>query len=96
VATAPSQYDLTVLADKDGQFDFDGATLNGEDLRGHVRYLNEIGRPVHSVLLKPGEKEKVKNAHVLALAGVARDLHLTAYVLDNDGHLKIVSIDNTK
>jgi hypothetical protein len=92
VANGPASYDLTVAADKDGQFDFDGATLAAEDLRGHIRYLNESGQPVHTILLKRGEKEKITNAHVGALAGIARDLHITAYVLDNDGHLKVISI----
>lgn len=93
VATnAPAQYDLTVLADKDGQFDFDGATLTAEDLRGHIRYLDESGRQVRTMLLKRGEKEKIKNTHVAALAGIARDLKVTAYVEDNDGHLKIIQV----
>lgn len=91
-ANAPAQYDLTLLADKDGQFDFDGATLSAEDLRGHIRYLDEAGRPVKTILLKRGEKEKIKNTHVASLASVARDLKVTAYVEDNDGRLKIIQI----
>jgi hypothetical protein len=93
---APSSYDLTVAADKDGQFDFDGASLAAEDLRGHIRYLNESGHPVHSILLKRGEKEKIKNTHVGVLAGISRDMKITAYVQDNDGHLKVIKIDDTK
>ena len=89
---APAAYDLTVGADKDGQFDFDGATIDRETLRSHIRYLNESGRTVHTILLHPGEKEKIKNTHVGELAGIARDLHVTAYVKDNDGHLKIINV----
>jgi hypothetical protein len=92
VVNAPASYDLTVSADKDGQFDFDGATLAAEDLRGHIRYLNESGHTVHTILLKRGEKEKVKNTHVAALAGIARDLKVTAYVKDNDDRLKIIQV----
>jgi type IV pilus biogenesis protein CpaD/CtpE len=92
VANVPAQYDLTILADKDGAFDFDGATLTAEDLRGHIRYLDEAGRPVKTILLKRGEKEKIKNTHVSELAGMARDLKVTAYVQDNDGHLKIIQV----
>ena len=91
-AGGPSQYDLTVLADKDGAFDFDGATLTPEDLRGHIRYLNEAGRPVKTLLLKRGEKEKIKTNHVAELASMSRDLKVTAYVEDNDGHLKIIQV----
>ena len=93
VTTAPTQYDLLLRADKDGQFDLEGATLTAEDLRSHIRYRNEPGnQPVHTILLKPGEKEKIKNTHVSALAGIARDLKIVAYVEDNDGRLKIIQI----
>ncbi|MGH8124215.1 MAG: hypothetical protein ACREPT_15770 [Rudaea sp.] len=92
VVKAPTQYDLTVLADKDGQFELRGATLNAEDLRGHIRYRNETGQPVHTILLKPGEKQKVTNQHVAGLAGIARDLKVEAFVQDNDGRLKVIQI----
>jgi hypothetical protein len=92
VANAPTKFDLTVAADKDGQFEYEGATLTAEDLRGHIRYLAEIGKPVHTILLTTGEKQKIKNAHVAALAGIARDLHVSAYVHDNDGHLKVIQV----
>ncbi|HEY2395144.1 MAG TPA: hypothetical protein VGH81_04055 [Rudaea sp.] len=93
VTSAPTQYDLTLRADKDGQFDLEGATLTAEDLRSHIRYRNEPGnQPVHTLLLKRGEKEKIKNTHVAALAGIARDLKIVAYVEDNDGRLKIIQI----
>ena len=95
-AGAPAQYDLTLLADKDGTFDFDGATLTAEDLRGHIRYLDEAHRPVKTILLKRGEKEKIKNTHVAALASIARDLKLEAYVRDNDGHLKVIQVVDDK
>jgi hypothetical protein len=93
VTNAPTQYDLILRADKDGQFDLEGATLTAEDLRSHIRYRNEPGnQPVHTLLLKPGEKEKIKNTHVSALAGIARDLKIMAYVEDNDGRLKVIQI----
>src|SRR6201995_3320757 len=80
VDTPPVSYDLSVKADKDGQFDFDGATLTPEDLRGHIRYLAETGKTVHAILLTRGEKEKITNVHVAALASISRDLKITAYV----------------
>ena len=93
VTNAPAQYDLVLRADKDGQFDLEGATLTAEDLRSHIRYRNEPGnQPVHTLVLKPGEKEKIKNTHVSALAGIARDLKIMAYVEDNDGRLKVIQI----
>ena len=95
-ANAPQQYDLVVLSDKDGQFDFDGATLNAEDLRSHIRFRNETNQPVHTLLLKRGEKQKITNDHVAGVAGVARDLKVDAYVLDNDGKLKTIAIRDDK
>lgn len=92
VANTPTTYDLTVTADADNQFDYQGATLTREDLAGHIRYLAEIGKPVHSILLTAGEKQKIKNEHVAALAGICRDLKITGYVRDNDGHLKVIQI----
>jgi hypothetical protein len=91
-AGAPTTFDLTVAADADGQFEYQGATLTREDLAGHIRYLAEIGKPVHSILLTTGEKQKIKNDHVAALAGICRDLKLTGYVRDNDGNLKVIRI----
>ena len=88
----PEAYDLSVKADKDGQFDFDGATLSPEDLRGHIRYLTEVGKPVQAILLTRGEKEKITNVHVAALASICRDLKIIAYVKDNDGKVKVIKI----
>lgn len=97
VTNAPTTFDMTLAADKDGQFDMDGATLTAQDLRDHIRYRNEPGNnAVHTVLLKTGEKEKIKNTHVAALASIARDLKLAAYVRDNDGHLKVIQIVDDK
>ncbi len=92
VVDVPASFDLNVKADKDGQFDFDGATLTAEDLRGHIRYLSEVGKPVHAIMLTPGEKEKIKNTHIAALASICRDLKITAYVTDNDGKTKVIKI----
>lgn len=93
--TAPGQYDLTLRADKDGQFDLEGATLTIEDLRSHIRYRNEPGNaPVRTILLRPGEKQKIQNNHIVALAGIARDLKITAYVDDGEGHLKQIVVND--
>ena len=91
-ANSPTSFDLTVAADADNQFEYQGATLTREDLAGHIRYLAETGKPVHSILLTSGEKQKIKNEHVAALASICRDLKITGYVRDNDGHLKVIQI----
>jgi hypothetical protein len=91
-ANSPVAFDLTVAADADNQFEYQGASLTREDLAGHIRYLAEIGKPVHSILLTTGEKQKIKNEHVTALASICRDLKISGYVRDNDGHLKVIQI----
>ena len=91
-ANSPTSFYLTVAADKGGQFAYEDATLTREDLAGHIRYLAETGKPVHTVLLTTGEKQKITNAHVAALAGICRDLRITGYMRDNDGHLKVIQI----
>lgn len=91
-ANAPTSFDLTVAADKNGQFNLDGATLTREDLSSHIRYLADVGKPVHTLLLKPGEKDHVKGPHIAAIAGICRDMHITGYVSDGEGHLKVIKI----
>jgi hypothetical protein len=91
-STVPAAYDLTFSCEKDNQYDFDGATVDKETIRGHIRYLDDVGRTVHAILLKAGEKQKVTNDHIVALSSIARDLKFDVYVMDNNGRLGIVKI----
>ena len=84
-ANIPSTFDVTLLADKDNQFDFDGAPLTPEDLRGAFRYRIEEHLPMSTVLLKRGEKQKVKKEHINTLARIALEMKFKAFVLENDG-----------
>ncbi len=83
IATTPSNvpdtFDVTLIADKDGQFDLDGAPLTAEDLKSALRYRQEVSLPVATVLLKRGEKEKIKGDHIGALARIAHELGIKAY-----------------
>lgn len=79
-ANVPDTFDVTLLADKDGQFDFDGAPLTSEDLKSALRYRQELALPVATVLLKRGEKEKIKGDHIGALARIAHELGIKAYL----------------
>lgn len=84
-ANIPSSFDVTVLSDKDNQFDFDGAPLTEEDLKSALRYRKEESLPVATVLLKRGEKQKITNQHVISLARVAYQLGIKAFLRDKDG-----------
>lgn len=85
-ANIPAGFDVTILAEKDTQFDFDGAPLTTEDLKSAFRYRQEEKLPMSSVLLKRGEKQKVKNEHVIALARIAYEMKIKAY-WDDDGQI---------
>ena len=86
-ANIPATFDVTVLAEKDNQFDFEDAPLTSEDLRSAFRYRQEESLPMSTVLLKRGEKQKVKKEHINALTGIARTLNIKAYVLESDGKI---------
>lgn len=77
--------DVVVLADKDGQFDLDGATLSPDDFRSALRYMQEQNQGPKSVLLKRGEKQKVTDRHLAELARTSMELHLRTYVQEKEG-----------
>ena len=54
-ANIPASFDVTLIADKDNQFDYDGAPLTEEDLRSALRYRKEQNLPCATVLVKRGE-----------------------------------------
>ncbi|HEU4663912.1 MAG TPA: hypothetical protein VFS55_07765 [Dokdonella sp.] len=81
----PASFDVTIVADKDNQFDLDGAPLTSEDLKSAFRYRQEEKLPMGSVLLKRGEKEKVKNEHIIALARIAYEMKFSAFLQEKDG-----------
>ncbi len=86
-ANVPSSFDVTLIADKDNQFDYDGAPLTEEDLRSALRYRKDQNLPVATVILKRGEKEKIKNEHIISLARVAYQLQIRAFMQDKDGEI---------
>src|SRR5215813_4857872 len=73
----PPSFDVTLVADKDNQFDYDpsggtnGAPLTEEDLRSALRYRKEQNLPCATIIVKRGEKERIKNEHIIGLARVA-------------------------
>ena len=86
-AVVPAGFDVTIVADKDNQFDLDGAPLTEEDLRSALRYRKEQNLPVATVLMKRGEKEKIKNEHIIGLARVAFQLNIKAYIQEKNGEI---------
>jgi hypothetical protein len=89
-AEIPSSFDVTVLADKDNQFDLEGAPLTSEDLKSAFRYRQEERLPMATVILKRGEKQKVKNEHVIAFARIAYEMKFKAFVEEKDGTISQV------
>jgi hypothetical protein len=90
-ANIPASFDVTLIADKDNQFDYDpeggtnGAPLTEEDLRSALRYRKEQNLPCATVIVKRGEKERIKNEHIIALARVAYQLKMRAFMQAKDG-----------
>jgi hypothetical protein len=81
----PPSFDVTLVADKDNQFDYDGAPLTEEDLRSALRYRKEQNLACDTVIVKRGEKERIKNEHIIALARVAYQLKMRAFMQAKDG-----------
>lgn len=86
-ADVPSSFDVTLIAAKDNQFDLDGAPLTEEDLKSALRYRQEESLPMATVVLKRGEKEKIKKEHIISLARVAYQMHFKAYMEEKDGQI---------
>ncbi len=82
----PPSFDVTLIAAKDGQFDYMEAPLTPEDLRAALNYRKEQALPMATVLLKRGEKEKVKDVHIVALAKISAALGFAAFI-DDDGEI---------
>ncbi|HSX59981.1 MAG TPA: hypothetical protein VLF18_07275 [Tahibacter sp.] len=76
----PATFDLTLVADKDGQFDLNGATLSEEDVKGHLRYLRDENKPANSVFLKRDGKQKVTERHIQGLARIGLELKVRTYL----------------
>ena len=90
-ANIPPSFDVTLIADKDNQFDYDpeggtnGAPLTEEDLRSALRYRKEQNLPCATIIVKRGEKERIKNEHIIGLARVAYQLKMRAFMQAKDG-----------
>ena len=83
-ANAPSSFDVTLTAEKDDQFDYQNVPLTAQDLRAALNYRKEQGLPMKTVLLKRGEKNRIKDSHIVALARIAVALGFTSYI-ENKG-----------
>ncbi len=77
---APTSYDVTLVAEKEGQFDFQDVPLTPTDLRAALNYRKEQSLPMNTVLLKRGEKNRIKDTHIVSLARIAVALGFTAYI----------------
>lgn len=81
---APASYDVVLTAAKEGQFDYADSPLTPADLRAALNYRKEQNLPMKTVLLKRGEKARIKDTHIVALARIAVALGFTAYIQDKD------------
>jgi hypothetical protein len=84
-ANVPTSFDVTLIAEKDTTFDYDGAPLTEEDLKSALRYRKDQNLPIATVLLKRGEKQKIKNDYIVALARVAYQMNVRAFIQEQTG-----------
>ncbi len=77
---APSSFDVNLVAEKEGQFDYQDVPLTPQDLRAALNYRKEQGLPMKTLLLKRGEKNRIKDTHIVAIARIAVALGITAYI----------------
>lgn len=87
----PATFDITLVADKDGQFDLDGATLSEEDVKGHLRFLRDQNKPAQSVFLKRDGKQKVTERHIQGLARIGLELKVRTYLQEKE-NLEITEV----
>ena len=62
-----------------------GAPLTEEDLRSALRYRKEQNLACETIIVKRGEKERIKNEHIVSLARVAFQLKMRAFMQAKDG-----------
>ena len=86
-ANIPSAFDITLLAEKDNQFDYQDAPLTVEDLKSALRYRKEESLPMSTVLLKRGEKQRVTKTHISNLVAIGQEMGFTAYLLEKSGRI---------
>ena len=63
----------------------EGAPLTEEDLKSALRYRKDQNLPIATVLLKRGEKQKVKNEYIIAIARVAYQMNIRAFIQEQVG-----------
>ncbi|MBO9662626.1 hypothetical protein [Dokdonella sp.] len=82
----PAGFDVTLVAAKDNQFDLNDVPLTPQDLESAFRHRTQEEKlPLTTVLLKRGEKQKVKKEHEATLVRIARQMNFKAYVQESDG-----------
>ncbi|MBN8728822.1 MAG: hypothetical protein J0H15_14125 [Xanthomonadales bacterium] len=86
-ANIPASFDVTLVAEKDTQFDYQDAPLTVPDLRSAFRFRKDEGLPLSTVLLKRGEKEKVRKEHISAILRIAGEMDFKVYLLEKSGQI---------
>jgi len=86
----PHQYDMTIGAFKDNQYQVDGAVLSAPDLEAHFRYLQDQKQLPKTVLLEDTDSAKVNNSALEEFASLQLAFHFTGYVM-HKGKLTLMS-----
>ncbi|HET6632730.1 MAG TPA: hypothetical protein VFG73_08490 [Rhodanobacteraceae bacterium] len=95
VAAEQAQYDMVLVAYKDGQFQLDGGVLAVPDLEGHFAYLDSAGKLPQTVLLRDGTDSVVRSPHLREVARLQGKYGFKAFV-EHDGELKPLTPEDGK
>lgn len=81
----PPAFDMTLVADKDGQYELEGATLSEQEVKDNLRYRKDTNTLPKTILLKRGEKQKASDRHIAGVARIGLELHVRTFLQEKDG-----------
>lgn len=81
----PDAFEMTLIADKDGQYELDSATLSEQEVKDALRYRKDVNTLPKTVLLKRGEKQKVTDRHIAGIARIGLELHIRTFLQEKEG-----------
>lgn len=80
----PNAFEMTLIADKDGQYELDSATLSEQEVKDALRYRKDVNTLPKTVLLKRGEKQKVTDRHIAGIARIGLELHIRTFLQEKE------------
>lgn len=93
-AALQGQYDMIIVAFKNGQFMVNGGVLTSPDLVSHIAYLESQGQMPKTVLLKDGDESFIRAVHLRDFASLQATYGFEAFVETDDGIKPLQATDD--